>query len=249
MAPGLYNMDCMEGMARFADGFFDLAIVDPPYGGGGKRDASAVKPMLSGGGADWDDRPRGRFGGWFDRYHINDADRRDVGGKVPPSTDGGADIRHWDFAPPREYFDELARVSKNQIIWGGNYFDLPPTRCFIVWDKLLGEKFSMAMCEFAWTSFNQNAKLFRCPPMGTAAEPRIHPTQKPVKLYTWLLRMFAKPGMRILDTHAGSASSLVACHRAGLEAWGFEIDPVYYRMASERLARECAQVGMAEMGL
>ena len=172
-----------------------------------------------------------------------------MGGEIPPSIDGGADIRHWDFAPPREYFDELARVSKAQIIWGGNYFDLPPTRCFVVWDKQQSEQFSMAMCEYAWTSFNQNAKLFRCAPQGTAAEKRIHPTQKPVKLYTWLLKMYAKPGMKILDTHAGSASSLVACHRAGLEAWGFEIDPVYYKLASERLARECAQVGLADFGM
>lgn len=169
--------------------------------------------------------------------------------EIPPTTTGdGADIRHWDIAPPPEYFRELARVSKHQIIWGGNYFDLPPTRCFVVWDKCQGEDFSMAMCEYAWTSFNGNAKLIRMPPQGTSAERRFHPTQKPVKLYSWLLGRYAKDGMRILDTHAGSASSLVACERAGgLQAWGFEIDPEYYRMASERLAAERAQVNLFDL--
>ena len=138
-------------------------------------------------------------------------------------------------------------MSREQIIWGGNYFGLPPTRCFVVWDKQQSERFSMAMCEYAWTSFNLNAKIFRCPPQGTATEKRFHPTQKPVALYTWLLKMYAKKGMKILDTHAGSASSLVACHRAGLQAWGFEIDEVYYRLASERLAKECAQVCLADL--
>lgn len=181
----------------------------------------------------------------FDRYHIGSTDGRDLGSEIPGPTKGGG-ITHWDIAPPPEYFDELARVSRAQIIWGGNYFDLPPTRCFVVWDKGIPEKFTMAMCEYAWTSFNANAKLFRYMPQGKKGE-RFHPTQKPVALYTWLLKLYSKPGMKILDTHAGSASSLVACHRAGLEAWGFEIDPEYYRLASERLARECAQVGLFEV--
>lgn len=164
-----------------------------------------------------------------------------MGDKIPPTTSGDADIRHWDFAPPKEYFDELARVSKNQIIWGGNYFDLPPTRCFLVWDKQMSNDFTMAACEYAWTSFNDNAKLFRHSPQGTAKQPRFHPTQKPVALYQWILDRYAKPGMKILDTHAGSASSLVAAHRAGLDTWGFEIDPIYYRKAKSRLDAEKAQ--------
>lgn len=158
-----------------------------------------------------------------------------------------ADISHWDIAPGPEYFSELARVSRNQIIWGGNYFDLPPTRCFVVWDKRQSEDFSMAMAEYAWTSFNQNAKIFYGSPQGTAREKRFHPTQKPIALYTWLLKRYAEPGFRILDTHAGSASSLVACHRAGLEYWGFEIDAEYYRLARERLERVTAQVGMFDL--
>ena len=151
-------------------------------------------------------------------------------------------------APGKEYFDELFRVSRNQIIWGGNYFELPPTRCFLVWRKLtISETFSMAMAEYAWTSFNWNAKVFECAPQGTAKEERFHPTQKPVKLYSWQLGLFAKPGMKILDTHAGSASSLIACQRAGLEAWGFEISPAYYEKAKARLDREKAQVTMFEL--
>lgn len=134
-------------------------------------------------------------------------------------------------------------MSRNQIIWGGNYFDLPPTRCFIVWRKLtISENFTMAMCEYAWTSFNGNAKWVEFAPQGTAGEKRIHPTQKPIGLYTWLLQHFAKPGDRILDTHVGSASSLIACHRAGLEYVGYELDEVYYKLASERLREEQAQL-------
>ncbi len=105
----------------------------------------------------------------------------------------------------------------------------------------------MAMCEYAWTSFNDNAKLFECAPQGTAQKPRFHPTQKPVKLYSWILDRYAKPGYKILDTHAGSASSLVACHRAGLQYWGFEIDPTYYAAAKERLDRETAQLTLFDL--
>lgn len=105
----------------------------------------------------------------------------------------------------------------------------------------------MAMAEYAWTSFNQNAKIFYATPQGTAKERRFHPTQKPIALYTWLLKRYAKPGFRILDTHVGSASSLVACHKAGLEYWGFEIDAEYYRLARERLDRVTAQVGMFDV--
>ena len=173
-----------------------------------------------------------------------------MGCEIPPTTTGGdtpTSIKHWDVAPPPEYFDELARVSKHQIIWGGNYFDLPPTRCFLVWSKLIPEDFTMSMCEYAWTSFNDNAKLFSCAPQGTMREKRIHPTQKPVKLYTWILARYAKPGFKILDTHVGSASSLIACHKAGLQYVGFELDPVYYKLAAERLAKETAQVNIFDI--
>lgn len=160
----------------------------------------------------------------------------------------GKKIIAWDVAPRDDYFQELFRVSRNQIIWGGNYFSLPPTRCFLVWRKLtISEDFSMAMAEYAWTSLKGNAKVFECAPQGTAKTQRFHPTQKPVSLYTWILKRYAKPGMKILDTHVGSASSLIACHRAGLEYWGFEIDPIYFRKAEERLEREKAQVNIFEV--
>ena len=150
------------------------------------------------------------------------------------------DIRHWDIAPPPEYFKELARVSKNQIIWGGNYFDLPPTRCFLIWKKLtISENFSMAMCEYAWTSFNDNAKVFEYAPQDKS---RFHPTQKPVALYEWILNRYANKGDKILDTHAGSASSLIACHNMGYDFVGCEIDEEYYRLANERLIAAQAQL-------
>ena len=153
-------------------------------------------------------------------------------------------IISWDVAPEREYFEELFRVSRNQIIWGGNYFELPPTRCFVVWRKLtISDSFSMAMAEYAWTSFNENAKVFECAPQDPSGN-RFHPTQKPIKLYEWLLNKYAKPGDIILDTHVGSASSLIACHNTNHKYVGFEIDPEYYRLAKERLDRETAQMNL-----
>ena len=162
----------------------------------------------------------------------------------------GGEIRKkiiaWDIAPGEDYFNELFRVSRNQIIWGANYFRLPPSRNFVVWDKPnISESFTMASVEYAWVSINGNAKIWRGCPNGQAG--RFHPTQKPIALYEWLLSRFAKPGDRILDTHVGSASSLIACRRAGLPYWGFEIDPDYYRLASERLERETAQISMLDV--
>ena len=152
------------------------------------------------------------------------------------------DIRHWDVAPTKEYFNELARVSKNQIIWGGNYFDLPPTRCFLIWEKLsISENFSMAMCEYAWTSFNDNAKIFKYAPQGNK-EKRFHPTQKPIELYHWVLNRYAKKGDKILDTHVGSASSLIACHNMGLDFVGFELDRYYYEQAQKRMEQYFSQI-------
>lgn len=111
--------------------------------------------------------------------------------------------RDWDSEPPPdEYFNELFRVSKNQIIWGGNYFNLPPTRCFLIWDKQQPEDVSFASCEFAWTSLNGSAKTFYLSPLHTK-EYRIHTTQKPVDLYAWIFSRYAKPGYKILDTHLG----------------------------------------------
>jgi len=164
----------------------------------------------------------------------------------------GGEIRKkivaWDTAPGQEYFEELFRVSRNQIIWGGNYFQLPPTRCFIVWRKTnISENFSMAMAEYAWTSFTGNAKIFEYTSIGDKNDPRFHPCQKPVQLYLWLLDNYAKKGDKILDTHAGSASSLVACHMQGINGWGFEIDKEYYEKAKLRLDKAQNQIGMFEL--
>lgn len=114
-----------------------------------------------------------------------------------------------------------------------------------MWRKLtISDSFSMAMCEYAWTSFNANAKVFECAPQGTAGEKRFHPTQKPIALYTWILNHYAKPEYKILDTHVGSASSLIACHRAGLKYWGFELHNGYYAKAKQRLEEEKQQLRM-----
>ncbi len=190
-------------------------------------------PKIGGGGT----TSYNRFGGSFDRYK-DDADGRDVGEKVRKK------IIAWDVAPGKEYFDELFRVSRNQIIWGGNYFELPPTRCFIVWRKLNipTEGFSMAPIEYAWTSFFRNAEIYEAYSSRMTNEPeRIHPTQKPVRLYQWILERFAEPGMKILDTHAGGASSVIACARMGFDCWAFEIDTDYYQKALARVARELQQ--------
>ena len=164
--------------------------------------------------------------------------------EIPKGTTSAADIRHWDVAPPPEYFNELARISKNQIIWGGNYFGLPPTRCFLVWEKLtISESFSMAMAEYAWTSFNDNAKVFKCAPQGKKGE-RFHPTQKPVALYSWIYRNYANPGYKILDTHLGSGSSRIAAYDAGLDFTGFEIHKGYFDLQEARFQQHTAQTNL-----
>lgn len=198
---------------------------------------------MHGGGADWEHRKRSRFGGWFDRYHIENG--RNVVEEIPKGTTGAvsADIRHWDIAPTAEYFTELARVSKNQIIWGGNYFNLPPTRGFLIWRKrdIPIEGFSMSPVEYAWTSLNINAQVWEGCASGKPGEPRFHPTQKPVGLYEWILRKFAKQGDKILDTHLGSGSSRIAAYNLGFDFWGYELDAFYFQKEEERFAAHTAQ--------
>ena len=218
-----YNMDCLEAMRKMQDNEFDLAVVDPPYGGGSDADAEKTFNVAT----------VGRFGGRFDKYIK--AER--TGGTWAEKY--GKDIKHWDVAPSKEYFDELFRVSKNQIIWGGNYFPLPPTRCFLIWKKLtISENFTMAMAEYAWTSLNENAKVFECAPQDPT---RFHPTQKPVALYAWIFNRYAKPGYKILDTHLGSGSSRIAAYDAGLDFVGYEIDKEYFDKQEERFAAYTAQ--------
>ena len=194
-------MDCMQGMKEFPDKYFDLAIVDPPYG---------INIQKS-----------GRLG----RYNTKNV---------------------WDSEiPSDDYFNELFRVSKNQIIWGGNYFDLPPTKCFLIWDKKQPENISFASCEFAWTSFDSVAKTFYYSPMNDT-DKRIHTTQKPVALYEWILSRYAKDGDIILDTHVGSASSLIACYNTNHKFVGFELDKYYYELSKKRLDAEMAQMRITD---
>lgn len=147
--------------------------------------------------------------------------------------------------PDNEYFLELMRVSKNQIIWGGNYMieHLYPTSCFIIWDKVQPENFTMAMAEFAWTSFNYPAKIYQKRIVGADIE-RIHPTQKPVKLYEWLLTNYAKQGQTILDTHLGSGSSAIAANRLGFHFTGIELDKDYFNAACTRIEKALSQSDM-----
>lgn len=149
--------------------------------------------------------------------------------------------KSWDeCVPDAMYFSELVRASKDQIIWGGNYFDLPPSKGFLIWDKMQPFDFTSAMCEMAWSSIQKPAKMFRLH-VVTAETNKIHPTQKPVKLYQWIYANYAKPTDRILDTHLGSGSSAIAAHYAGLEFVGIELDADYYTAAVERFKRETAQ--------
>ena len=147
----------------------------------------------------------------------------------------------WDeLTPTDEYFLELSRVSVNQIIWGGNYFNLPPTRGFIIWDKKQPEDVSFASCEFAWSSFDVSARSFYYSALQQT-DTRIHPTQKPVKLYEWLLTRYAKQGDKILDTHLGSGSSRIACYNLGFDFVGCEIDEDYFKAQEERYQAHIAQ--------
>jgi len=146
----------------------------------------------------------------------------------------------WDNATPNKiYFDELMRVSKNQIIWGGNYFDLPPSKCFLIWDKgesIYGRNF--AECEMAWASFDKCARIYKLFPNQAD---RIHPTQKPIGLYKWVLDRFANDGDKILDTHLGSGSIAIACHDYGFDLTACELDVDYYNDAMKRINNHTAQ--------
>lgn len=157
-----------------------------------------------------------------------------MGGKIRKK------IVSWDYAPGEDYFRELFRVSKNQIIWGGNYFSLPPNRCFLVWRKVnIPENFSMAMAEYAWCSYNDNAKIISLSSAGIAG--RFHPTQKPEDLYRWIYQHYTKPGDKILDTHLGSGSSRRAAYDYGLDFVGCEIDQDYFARQEEAWAEYTAQ--------
>ena len=200
----------MQLMARYPDNYFDLAIVDPPYGIG------------------FGDYERG--GG-----NIKTKERHTKNGK-----------KKWDDSiPNEEYFNELKRVSKNQIIWGGNYFPLEPTQCFVFWYKQ-NPVANFSDGELAWTSFKKPALCFDFRYYGnlsgkTSAETKVHPTQKPIELYKYCLDKLAKQGDKILDTHLGSGSIAIACHDYGFELTACELDSEYYEKAVQRVKNHTNQ--------
>jgi site-specific DNA-methyltransferase (adenine-specific) len=220
----LLNCDCMEYMATVPDKYFDLACVDPPYGIGASKDS--------------------RVGG---SYTVN------LGGKKTKVAAKQYTAKDWDFKKPtKEYWDELKRVSKNQIIWGGNYFisHLLDSSCWLVWNKKNGEN-NNADCELAWTSFDTAVRMFDWKWNGflqqnmSNKQERIHPTEKPIQLYEWLLTNYAKKGQKVLDTHLGSGSSAIAAHYFGVDFVGCELDKDYFDAAKARFDMATKQLAMS----
>lgn len=165
-------------------------------------------------------------------YQIGISHSRGGGGKLKDRVlnKNAKKFATWDLKPTPEYFEQLFRVSKNQIIWGGNYFELPPTRCVIAWDKM--QPFpNFSQIEMAWTSFDKPAKLFK---YDNRTGGKIHPTQKPIELYAFCLNNFAKEGDLILDTHLGSGSSRIACWLHNYDFVGYEIDKEYFDLQNKR---------------
>jgi len=200
----IINEDNMELMARYPDNYFEIAIVDPPYG-----------------------------------IKVNHNMGRRKGDK-------SSDYKkaYWDNeSPPLKYFYELFRVSRNQIVWGANHFisRMPyDSSCWLMWDKKFGEDVSFAQFELAWTSFESTCKKYdKFPNNG---EKRMHPTQKPVALYKWLLKRYVNKGDKILDTHLGSGSIAIACHDMGFELTACELDEDYYNSAIKRIKQHTAQL-------
>lgn len=225
----VFCMDCMAAMREMPDKCFDLAICDPPYG-------------------------RKEHGG-----KCRSTFARQKNGQNLLVKDGGYEHKEWDYRPPpAEYFEELRRVSKAQIIWGVNYFPLYLGPGRIIWDKCNGDS-DQSDCEIAYCSLTSRVDLFRFMwhgmlqgksiaeghiQQGNKAlnEKRIHPTQKPVLLYAWLMQQYARPGDKILDTHLGSGSSRIAAYDLGMDFTGFEIDPDYYEAQEERFAAHVRQL-------
>ena len=218
-------VDCMDVMREMPDKCIDLSIVDPPYGIG--EDGS--KAITRGKQEDFGKTSKSNAKAYAREYK--------------PFTGGDKS------APGKEYFEELIRVSRNQIIWGANHFisRVPfDSSCWVVWDKR-NDANDFADCELAWTSFKTAVRVFRFKWNGMLQENmankeyRIHPTQKPVALYRWILQNYAKHGDKIFDSHVGSASSLVACYEMGFDFIGCEIDKDYYSMAKLRIDKTIAQ--------
>ena len=213
----VFNIDCMEAMKETEDNYYDLAIVDPVYGDVTK-------------------------GGYMSNSNSHARKARAI----------EYNNALWSQKKtPSEYFDELFRISKNQIIWGGNYFTKEihrDSQGWIVWDKKHPEGICFADCELAFTSFNRATRIFRYRWQGMLQEDmknkekRIHTCQKPVALYEWILKNYAKEGDKILDTHVGSGSSRIAAYNLGFDFTGYEIDPEYWKAQEERYKKHTSQL-------
>ena len=213
MSLDITNEDNMKLMARYEDNHFDLAIVDPPYGINMGGDINIIKPDRK---STWNKK---------DKYTRKDWDKE---------------------TPSDEYWTELFRISKNHIVWGGNYFtdNLPVSKCWVFWDKMFDKTFNFSHGELAWTSFNKQLLKYTISSKAETrgGKDRIHPTQKPIALYEWLLINYAKEGDKILDTHLGSGSIAIACHNLGFDLTACEIDREYYDKAMKRIEQHKKQL-------
>ena len=202
MKSEVFLMHCMEGMKQYPDKYFDLVVVDPPYGIGENSRRNTTG-----------DRPTAKWKSPKSKHYIKFDDSK---------------------IPPAEYWNELFRVSKKQIVWGGNYFTeyLPPSKGWIVWDKQADIKEHLSMCELAWSSFDKKCNKFEYLWAGFKKKDqveRIHPTQKPVALYDWIYKNYLPQGGSVLDTHLGSGSNRIAADKAGnIDFTAFEIDKDYF---------------------
>lgn len=235
----VFHANCMDIMSRYPDGFFDLAVVDPPYG------INAPNMQMGSNKT----RTKGGYPAISTAEQLRKGRLNSGGGKLKNRALNTMDCSWDEEPPPPEYWTELFRVSRNQIVWGGNYFPLPPTRGIIVWDKLQPwENFSQV--EIAWTSFDVPAAIFRLSNTGGRnGEKKIHPTQKPVALYDWVyskyLKLLNQPPdrlLRVLDTHLGSGSNRISAHKAGVDFVGCENNQPIYLSQERRYKTFAAQL-------
>lgn len=230
-----FNMDCVEFLKSCKDKQFSCAIADPPY-------SSACLGVE---GNSWKGK-YGRFGGLFEKYHDDLSVSHNVnhasGGKLFGKYDGESDAKNWDSEPPsEEFWNELFRVCDWLFIWGGNYFALPPSRNWIVWEKPIPENFSMAMFELCWTSVVGNGKIIKC---SSQDKFRFHPTQKPRflydKIFEWYGDKYCKP-KGVIDPFLGSGSSRIAAWDAGIDFTGIELNKVYFEKQEKRFNEHVAE--------
>lgn len=229
----VFNQDCMIGMRQFPDKYFELAIVDPPYGINAANMQMGHNPTRKG---------ANQYPGESTAVKLSKKRLNGGGAKLKNRILNKAKIDWDNEQPSKEYWLELFRVSKNQIIFGGNYFELAPSRGVGCWDKLQPwDNFSQ--WEMVWTSFDCPAWMYRYSNTGGAnAETKIHPTQKPINVYRFIMKKFGNEGDKILDTHGGSLSSRIAAHDLGFDFTAYELDPIYYADSCKRFEQYKSQL-------